>query len=376
MTLGNFANSSYSPLSPFLKSHYLLSSAQLGLITSFIFIGSLSVSSIVGFFVDRLGSQTALKISFSLISIGSLTAAASGNYPELVAGFFIIGFGYGIITPSTNSAVMGTYFPNHARVMGIKQSGVPLGAALAAIALPIIALHFSFQAALLTVAIISIAVSVLIPSDRQSGREKTIGRGYLREFAGTWTDRTLVSVSLPVAFLSWGQSSLLTFYVIYDRSRGVQLETAEILLAALLVGSVFGRLVWISLSERMFSRSRSRMISLIMSISGVLFFVLSVSSGNLFLLAPLTFLMGMSAIGWNSTYVTMVSEIAPRERIGLYSGVSLMMISLGTILGAPASGVLVDNFSYPLMWRVIGGSLLIMALIMIIIARRSGTTKL
>ncbi|MCL4340629.1 MAG: MFS transporter [Candidatus Thermoplasmatota archaeon] len=375
MTLGNFANSAYSPLTPFLKSHYLLNSAQLGLITSFIFIGSLSVSSLTGFFVDRLGSRTALKIAFAIISVGSLLAAASRSFPELVAGFYMIGFGYGIVTPSTNSAVMGSYYPNHARIMGIKQSGVPLGAALAAISLPLLALHFSLQVALIIVAVVSIAVSASVHRDKHPGREKNIRSGYFLEFARTWANRTLISVSLPVAFLSWGQASLLTFYVVYDRSMGIQLEIAEILLATLLVGSVFGRIVWISLSERMFSQSRSHMISLLMSLSGVLFLVFSVSHGNLLILAPLTFFIGMSAIGWNSTYVTMVSEIAPRERIGLFSGVSLMMISMGTILGTPTSGILVDNFSYVLMWRVIGGALLIMSLIMILIARSLGKGK-
>ena len=369
MTLGNFANSSYSPLAPFIKSHYLLTSAQLGLITSFIFIGSLTVSSLTGFFVDRLGSRTALKIAFGLISVGSMVAALSKGFPELVAGFYTIGFGYGIVTPSTNSTVMGAYFPEHARVMGLKQSGVPLGAAIAAISLPLIALHVSLQDALFLVTAISIIISISIRLDHSNNGKKNVGKGYLKEFAQTWRNRILISVSLPVSFLSWGQQSLLTFYVIYERHSGVQLEIAEILLATLLVGSVFGRIFWISLSERLFSRSRSHMISLLMSISGFLFLAFSISVTNLVILAPLTFLIGMSAIGWNSTYVTMISEIAPKERVGLFSGVSLMMISLGTIFGTPASGILVDSFSYVFMWRALGILLLAMSIVMILISR-------
>ncbi len=158
MTLGNFAVSAYSPLAPFIKSRFLLSSAELGLITSVIFTGSFVMSSLAGFFVDRLGKNSAIKISFVLMAAGSLIAAISRNYAELISGFFTIGFGYGIVTPSTNSLVMGAYYPRHARAMGIKQSGVPLGAAMAAVSLPLIAIHVSLEAALFVIAAVSLII--------------------------------------------------------------------------------------------------------------------------------------------------------------------------------------------------------------------------
>ncbi len=369
MTLGNFNDSAYSPLAPFIKSDFLLSSAQLGLITSFIFIGSLTMSSMTGYFVDRLGRNTALKIAFGMMAFGSLVAGSAQNYPEIVSGFFTIGFGYGIVTPSTNSSVMAAYFPHHARSMGIKQSGVPLGAALAALALPLVALHFSLRDALIMLALISGSLAISISRDARPEGNKSSGKGYMREFFSTWRNRLLIMVSLPVAFLSWGQQSLLTYYVVYMRFMGFPIIGSEILLAVLLAGSVAGRLFWVNLSERMFSRNRSIMIALIMLIAGLLFLGFSAATGNILESGIMAFALGMSAIGWNSTYVTLISEIAPRNRIGLFSGVSLMMISMGTILGTPLSGTVVDIISYVAMWRLIGILLLLMSIIVALMQR-------
>ncbi len=375
MTLGNFDVSAYSPLAPFIKSRFQLSSAELGLITSIIFAGSFVMSSLAGFFVDRIGKNSAIKISFALMAAGSLTAAISKNYIELVSGFFIIGFGYGIVTPSTNSLVMSAYYPRHARAMGIKQSGVPLGAAIAAVSLPLIAIHLSLEAALFVIAAVSLIVSLLVKKDAANSTGVSTRKGYFHDLFRAWKNTDLLMISFPIAFLSWGQQSLLTYYVVYMKAGGIPVIFAELLLAILLAGSVAGRLFWVNLSSIIFPKNRSYMISLIMVMAGILFFVFSRRGFPVFVSGLITFFIGMTAIGWNSTYVTIISEFAPKKDIGLYSGVSLMMVSLGTILGTPVSGEIVDILSYVWMWRFIGSGLIAMAVAVLIINRVPRTGK-
>ncbi len=375
MTLGNFTVSAYSPLAPFIKSRFLLSSAELGLITSIIFTGSFVMSSLAGFFVDRLGKNSALKISFALMAAGSLIAAISINYAELVSGFFIIGFGYGIVTPSTNSLVMGAYYPRHARAMGIKQSGVPLGAAMAAVSLPLIAIHVSLEAALFVIAAVSLIISFLVKKDVVNSAGGSIRKGYFHDLFRAWKNVDLVMLSFPIAFLSWGQQSLLTYYVVYMKVGGIPVIFAELLLAILLAGSVAGRLFWVNLSAMIFPKNKSYMISLLMVMAGILFFAFSRREFPIFISGLITFFIGMTAIGWNSTYVTLISEFAPKKDIGLYSGVSMMMVSLGTILGTPVSGEIVDILSYVWMWRFIGSGLIAMAIVVLIINRVPRTGK-
>ncbi|MEM0140036.1 MAG: MFS transporter, partial [Ferroplasma sp.] len=151
IALGNFIDSLYSPLAPFIKNQFLLTATQLGLITSILFIGSSTMSFFTGFFVDSIGYRNAMKISFAIMAVGSIIIFKAYNYAFLLSGFYFIGFGYGLLTPATNSQVMAKYYPEHLPRMGIKQAGVPMGAAAAAIMLPLLALRVGISYTFLAV---------------------------------------------------------------------------------------------------------------------------------------------------------------------------------------------------------------------------------
>lgn len=363
MTLGNFSNSSYSPLAPFIKNSFLLSSAELGLITSSIFIGTVTVSLFSGLLVDRLGPYTAMRISFAIIGAGAAVIFLAPSYPVLIAGYFSIGFGYGVITPSSNSVTMEEYYPNHAPMMGIKQSGVPLGLLISVIILPIIALQYSLRGSFLIMLVIAAAIVILLPREKHRNSGKNLRKGYLKDLLSAGKNRAVLSVATAVIFLSWGQQTLLTFFILFQQSRGIPLGIAEIFLILLLLGSIFGRLFWAYVSDRIFKKNRVRTLSLIMAISGLLFVLFTLSSDYYPVAAAFSFIIGMNAVGWNSNYVTVISEIAPRARIGLFSGASLVLTGMGTIIGTPLSGVIRDSISFNLMWTVLGSSLIIMSLV-------------
>ncbi len=57
------------------------------------------------------------------------------------------------------------------------------------------------------------------------------------------------------------------------------------------------------------------MISLLMVMAGILFFAFSHREFPILVSGMITFFLGMTAIGWNSTYVTLISEFAPKKDI-------------------------------------------------------------
>lgn len=370
MTLGNFSNSSYSPLAPFIKNSFLLTSAEIGLITSVLFLGAVTVSLFSGLLVDRLGPYTAVRISFAIIAAGAVIIILGNSYGVLIAGYYALGFGYGIITPATNSITMKEYYPDHATRMGIKQSGVPIGAALSAAVLPIIALNFSLKGSFLVLIIIALAIAVFIPREKREHREQSLGKGYIKDLLSAGRSRPLIAVASAVIFLSWGQQSLLTFFVLFEEYNGIPIIFAEMLLIVLLVGSVSGRMFWTYVSDRVFGRNRVNTLALIMGLAGLCFILLNLGGDYYPLAVVLAFVIGMNAVGWNSTYVTVISEIAPEGKVGLYSGVSLMMVGMGTIIGTPISGVIRDTFSFLEMWTLLGTVLMIMSLIFILVGRK------
>jgi predicted MFS family arabinose efflux permease len=370
IAVGNVVEASYSPLDSIVKQHFLIDSAMVGLLTSFIFIGLATVSPFVGYFVDHLGSFRAIKIAFLLMAIGSTIATVAPNFYIFILGYYCIGLGYGLITPGTNSAVMKSYYPHHATPMGIKQSGVPIGAATATILLPLLAIHFGFDAPFVVLSIIAIIFFISIRGEKKETVTKTTLREYVHEIHGALTDGRFLVINILVAFMSWGQQSLLTYSVLFVVSVGFGLFKAEISLASILVGSFFGRILWAYLSNRIFKSRRIYSLVMVMMLSSIFFFIYSFLILNFILAIVLSFLVGLTAIGWNGVYITVVSEIAPKGKVGLYSGLGLLIISLGTIIGTPISGFFEDTTRlYSTMWIALSGGIFIASIILLILSK-------
>lgn len=370
--MGNFTNSSYAPLTHFIKLGFLLNEASVGLITSAVFIGSMSIAFLSGLIVDSLGPHRTMKISYGILSAGSILAYFSQSYFLLIGAYYLIGAGYGMVTPATNSTIMDRFYPHHTSPMGIKQSGVPIGTILAAIALPLLALHYSLRFAFLALFFITAIIAILIRGEKNGAlgrrdREKT--RGAAKR---VFRDRRVLIISAITAFLSWGQQSVFTYFVLYVTSISYQVLIAETLFIVLLVGSVVGRIIWPSITIRLFGGHRLRNYSLIMALAGLSLFAFPNVGGSIYAIVPMAAAIGFTAVAWNSNYVTLISEIAPRGNVGTYSGTSMMIISLGSIVGTPLSGFIVDasGGEFSIMWMFLGSALMVVAFLLFLFTPR------
>ncbi|MEM0156166.1 MAG: MFS transporter [Thermoplasmataceae archaeon] len=362
--LANFTNNSYSPLSVFIKGTFSLNSFELGIITSAVFAGSLLAANIGGFMVDRLGSKTALRISFFLLSTGSLIALSAHSYYTVVAGYSIIGFGYGIVTPATNSAIIELYYPKHTVPMGVKQAGVPLGALAATLALPVIAIDLSLRYAFLAMMLLALVIALVTRGSWDNKKRAPVKVQVGKTMREALRNRKLVVVSTVAVFLSLGQQAIFTFLVVFMKFRGYDVLFSEILLGTMLIGSTIGRIVWPFLSQRLFASRQIDVLLVIVVLSGIMLMSVPVDAFIWYTALAGSFFLGFTSVSWNSTFVTIVSEEAPREHVGVYSGVSLTIMYLGVIIGIPLYGYIIDVTTYTNMW-IIGGSLTLIAAILL-----------
>ncbi len=375
IALGNFIDSAYAPLAPFIKNYYFLTATQVGLITSILFIGSSSVSLFTGFLVDKIGYRNAMKLSFGIMALGSTVLFSSKDYAILLSGFYFIGFGYGILTPATNSQVMGEYYPQHLTRMGIKQAGVPMGAALAAIALPFIVIKIGIPDIFVVVIAMAAVMLIILPFRKSLNRDKfDIGK-YLGEMFKTAKDRYLLLIGFSALFMSWSQQSVMTYYVLYFRNIKFGTLIAESFLYSVLISAIFGRILWTRLGNSMFNQNHIKTFSLIMVCAAAVIILLPHFSTDIFTAYIFSIFVGITAISWNGVFVSMTSEIAPPGKVGMYSGIGILLISSGTILGTPISGMIIDHFhSYNLMWMVMGITLLVVGILLFFISNRMKIT--
>lgn len=151
-----------SALSPLVLSDLALTRSQLGLLASVAFAWAAVFSLKAGFVVTRLGEQR----SFLLVLWGSaaavLVAALSRGYVWLLAAGAICGFVQALSNPLTNvSIARHVWSGRRGAVVGVKQSGVQAGQAVAAFTLPPLALIAGWRAALVVCALLLFASGLL-----------------------------------------------------------------------------------------------------------------------------------------------------------------------------------------------------------------------
>ncbi len=376
IALGNFIDSSYAPLAPFIKNYYILTATQVGLITSILFIGSSSVSVFTGFLVDKMGYHNAMKLSFGIMALGSTILFSSRDYAVLLAGFYFIGFGYGILTPATNSQVMKEYYPDHLTRMGIKQAGVPMGAALAAIVIPLVVIKVGIPHIYLLIIAMAAIMLIVMPLRKTVNKDKFQLGKYIREMFETARDRYLLLIGFSALFMSWSQQSVMTYYVLYFRNIKFGTLIAESFLYSVLISAIFGRILWTRLGNRLFSQNHIKTFSLIMISSAAVAILLPYFSSDIYTAYVFSVFVGITAISWNGVFVSMTSEIAPSGKVGMYSGMGILLISSGTIIGTPISGMIIDHFhSYNLMWMVMGITVMVVGIVLFIISNKMKITS-
>ena len=110
--------------------------SYVGIFMSLIYLGATMFVPVSGYFIDRFGPICVSQICLVLCALG-LGAISIPSLPMMIVGALIMGIGYGPVTPaSSHLLVRTTPLSMMSIVFSIKQTGVPLGGALAGAVVP------------------------------------------------------------------------------------------------------------------------------------------------------------------------------------------------------------------------------------------------
>lgn len=349
MSTGTLMVAIVSVLAPFIIAEFSLSRAQLGSLTSILFlIGALS-SPLAGRAVDRLGGRRILILTFVTSACAAVTLASASNYLWVATAMFIGGFALGGANPVTNKLVYNYVVPERRGLtIGVKQAGQPLGTFLGGLLLPLAALHLSWEGAVLSAASLSIVgalvtVKLLPKESRLPARRKRKGFGAPVKWVGTY------------AFLMGaGMASVSTYLPLYAQERvGLPVAAAGMVASLMGVAGMASRIVWGRTSDRFAHISYPLAIIAGSSIGSILLILTAEHLGPWALWVG-AFLYGGTALGWNSVgMLAMVTEMEVSDA-GTAAGVVVFAFYGGMILSPVAFGRIVDVTStYSLGWTFI-----------------------
>lgn len=349
------------PLAPFLQDDLHLKHVQIGMLNSVFFLGAFFLSIPMGWLVDRIGVYWTMAAGQLILGSFILAISLAHSYTMICAYLLLAGMGHATINPSTGKAVM-DWFPikGRATAMGAKQTGLPVGGALAAATLPALALTLGWRKAFVIAGGFSIgSVLLCLLFYCEPDQKKQLNNGEpinLRTLGEMFKDRNLVLLScLMMIFVSL-QSSLETYLLLFCKdSLMYSVVTAGYFLSLAHLGGVVGRLGWGPMSDFFFRARRKVVLMIIGSLSSALCLLFLFLSPRFpfWCVGVLVFVLGTCAIGWNGIYLTLVAELAGRGREGMAIGTSLTIVFIGVLFGPPLFGYIVDTTgSYDDAWII------------------------
>jgi ACS family hexuronate transporter-like MFS transporter len=343
-------------LSPILVATFALSNAQLGVVFSAILVGATCFTAISGAFTDRWGERKMLLASAVVMTAALLGATLVVSYPWLVAMTAIYGAGYAASTPAGGRAILAWFDRDRGFAMGIRQTGVSVGALIGAVGLPIVAFYGGYRAAFvfaaLLVALPSGIAYVLYRESRDDGTVRVTLVSVARGMKVLVRDPRLIGVTLTCMLLAANQFVMNAFLTItaVDVVR-TSVHVAGFALAAAFVGAIGGRLGWGFVSDCYFGGDRFVPLAVICVLAGIAAGMLAFLTAGA--VVPLFFasaLLGLTASGWNGLMAASLTEVGGTERAASALGLGLTGVFAAAAIAPWVFGLAVDRTSLNWAW--------------------------
>lgn len=340
-------------LSKFILEEFDLTRSGFGVaFAAYSLVGGIS-SLYIGTLADR-NSRAVMAGLFSLAGVAAIGAAVAPAYSLFLVAILIGGLALGAGNPVTNRIVAQRVSERRrGLVIGIKQSGPPLGIFLAGMVLPSIAIATNWRVALALTVLLPVvgivATHFLVPAE--SGDEPAPARVSDLTDKVRFVVRWLTVIGFSVALANAAAIAFLPLFAQEDLS---MTPTAAGVVAAFVgLAGVVGRVLWGALGSKFRKPTSALIIIAVFSALSFSAIALSPTLGVGWLWAG-AIGSGASVLSWHAVAWLVIIDRVDLAAVGRASGIMHMGSTLGFAAGAPLAGLLLDvSDSYTLMWGLL-----------------------
>ena len=342
----------------------------IGTFTAIVYSVAMVAGLMTGVFADRFGAirVSQLLMIFALLGV---TVLALASPLAAIASAVLLGLCYGPVNPvSTHILARVTSEKSRPFFFSVKQTGMPAGAGLAGLLLPLVTAAIDWRAAIVTTGVVAALIALFIQPLRprldamlETGRKVRLNdiATPLKLVLGEPRLRCLAIVTFAY---SGAQVTMMTFYVVYLTSAlDLTLTTAGVIFMTLQVGAILGRLLWGAIAERLYPASR--ILTLLGVATGIFAVAVSLFSTAwpLWAIGVTSFLLGMTCAGWNGLFFSELVKYAPADRTGEAASGMQFIIMLGVAAVPPVFGsAVVATGSYGGAFLAIAGGMVAAAI--------------
>lgn len=372
-------------LIPPLQAAFHLSEATASLAVSALNGGQVVTMLMLGWLIDRFGERYVIACTMVLMGIAALAGSVlSASFSVLLIFVALIGTSYASVQPGGTRAIL-RWFPPRERGMatGIRQAGLPLGTAIAAMALPVVATTHGWPAALALQGIVSIvggiAFGLLHRDDlKMQGTPSAAPPKFVAAVKLVAAHSAVWPVMAAGAVMATFQYTFATHAIPFVSARFHYSTIAAALLFSVSQWlGIIGRIGLAWISDRLWPGRRIRSLGITMGvcIAATVVMLALPADASKATLAALFCIFGLFGVGWYPLYLLQLAEMAPKPVMASTVSFSMTINMVAISVVPPLFGVIVDRFDYATAWTalavVVAGGI---AMLLKSTARRSAAT--
>jgi len=335
-------------LAPVAASELGVQASRIGLLVAWTYFVAIVAGLVCDGLIARYGPVRVLELAVLLVAAG-LAAAWGGNLALVFFLATLAGAAHGLVNPSTSTILLHASPPGYrSLIFSIKQTGVPLGGALAGVVIPALLHVMSWRHAVLALGAAStLALLAIAPFRRVYDRERN-PRQRIRlsaigaPIAAVRSQPGLLSLVLTSAVYSSVQTSLFTYLMLYlIVELDYSLVTAGVVFSVAQGMGIASRPVWGVIADRMqVARQLLSGLGMVMGLCGAAVALFTPATPAAAIVAVCV-LYGASAVGWNGIYLAEVARLAPEGKVGLVTGGAMLFTFSGALTGPPVFGAVI-----------------------------------
>ncbi|WP_454694159.1 MFS transporter [Achromobacter aegrifaciens] len=355
----------------FMRTDYQLDNGQLGLALGLLGLGVALFELPWGMLADRWGDRPVLLTGLgataaALAWMSGYAAPAANGVPGLAllaVGLVLVGILGGSVNGASGRAVM-SWFDEGERglAMSIRQTAVPLGGGLGALALPWLAARAGFGAVFGGLALMCAAAALLAACWlREPYRSAAASRAH--SASGPLRDARVWRTAVAIGLLCCPQFAVLTFATVFLHDfSGASVGATTGVLVTVQLGAMIARVASGRWTDR--RGNRGAYLRFCIGLSFLLFAALGATAwavnaapaarGAMLALAILIATAGICASAWHGVAYTELATLAGAGRAGTALGMANSCCYLGLFLTPAAIPQLVAATSWPVVWGLAG----------------------
>jgi len=342
--IGSFFILSVSAMAPFLQDELARAELIIGLFPSLAYLIAMGSSPMAHRVFHRFGPLGTSNLAILSGLLGYAVLTLTTPWAFFIAAI-LMGVAYGPLNP-TSSVVLNQVAPPHRRnlVLALKQSGVPLGGAVAGTTLPLTASLFGYQMATVITGLVIAALLIgfwprsrQIDADLDTPTTRTSSAGERIFHRGCFL---LASASFCYSFVQLALSTFLGLLAF--RLAGFSPVEAGLVLTVFHISGMVGRPGWGLIADRIQQwGSALPIVGLFTAGLTALLVVLTLlASPSQWMFYALAVGLGACASGWNGVFFAELARSVPASALGSVTGQALSITFAGVVVGPSVLGLL------------------------------------